>query len=158
MKFDGVPYPPESLLFVYSESRLETVLWYRGGRMKFLAHLLTLTLLSCPRLPSRSGSAECLSASQSGQPHRQRKISLSFRLVHNFRSASRATESRSGLTFRASWGHTERQRMQEMHACFSTFFGSFLSMACTGHAAAHTPHFVHAFVGLGTMPTAPAFR
>lgn len=92
-----------------------------------------------------------------GTVHNQRKSWQSFRSEHTFFSIRLAAASITGLTFRAEWGQTEIQRMQEIHAFSSTFFGFSLSMACTGYSAAQAPHLVHSFVGLGTMPAPPAF-
>ena len=54
----------------------------------------------------------------------QRYSSAFFRSEHTFFSIMPAAESITGFTLRAPCGHTETQRIQEIHAFASTCFGS----------------------------------
>ena len=54
----------------------------------------------------------------------QRYSSAFFRTEHTFFSIMPAAESITGFTLRAPCGHTETQRIQEIHAFASTCFGS----------------------------------
>lgn len=78
-------------------------------------------------------------------------------MEHAFLSIMFAMEVISLFTFLALWGHTWRQRMQEMQIFLFTIAGFSGSMAPTGHRAAHIPHRVQLLVIWGTMPTLPDF-
>src|SRR5699024_4899540 len=86
-----------------------------------------------------------------------RNSSPSFRSEQTFFKATCAAVSMTGVTFRAPWGHTATQRIQEMHRALSVRRGSAGSMAWTGHCGAHRPQRLQSLEGLGTMPTPPAF-
>ena len=53
------------------------------------------------------------------------------------------------LILRALWGQIATQRIQEMQSCSLTCFTLVLSMADTGHFAAHKPQLEHAFGWFG---------
>lgn len=87
----------------------------------------------------------------------QMNSSFAFRSEQTFFSAKPTADSMTGFTLRAECGHTLMHRIQEIHAFSSTFFGFSGSIAWTGHSWTHTPHFVHSFVGFGTIPAPPDF-
>ena len=60
-------------------------------------------------------------------------------------------DSLLGSSLRAPRGHTAMQRMQEMHASPAARLGSPLSIAQTGHAAAHAPQETQSPVASGAM-------
>ena len=87
-----------------------------------------------------------------------RNSSFSFRVEQTFFSMVLMAQAITRLILRALWGQIATQRIQEMQSCSLTCFTLVLSMADTGHFAAHKPQLEHALVGLGMGPFALTFR
>ena len=85
--------------------------------------------LSARRLHRSRLFSCCVPTFQAGCSQYQRNSSHSFRSEQTFFRATPTAASMTGFALRALWGHTEMQRIQDIHALSSTFFGSSLSIA-----------------------------
>lgn len=84
------------------------------------------------------------------------KSSHSFRTTQTLLSIWETADSLLGSSLRAPRGHTAMQLMQEMHALPAARLGPPLSIAQTGHAAAHAPQETQSSVASGAMPNRSA--
>ena len=81
-----------------------------------------------------------------------RNSSLALRTEQAFLIASAAMDVISPLTFLAFAGHSETQRMQEIHLPLSVALGFSAAMAPAGHRLAHSPQPVQEASALGIIP------